>query len=108
MLRAWDVRMRQLVNNRYLGAAGDDCVDVHLPERDAAVFDLAHWNAFEIADQRLGVGSPVRLNEGNDNVHALLFEQMGVFEHLVRLTYARRRADVNAQLRLLAPLEFGE
>src|SRR5262245_9938336 len=100
--------MRQLVNNRYLGPAGDDCVDVHLPECDAAVFDLAHWNAFKIADQRLGLGAPVRLHERHDYVRALLLELMGVFEHLVRFTYARRRAYVDAQLRPLALLEFGE
>src|SRR5262245_25728050 len=106
MLRPGDIRMRQLINNRYLGPAGDDGVNIHLPERDATVFDLAHWNAFQVADHRLGVGAPVSLHERYDYVHALFLEVMGVFEHLIRFAYACRRAYVNAQLRSLALFEF--
>src|SRR5215470_1149367 len=108
MLRTGDVRMRQFVNDSYLGPAGDDCVDVHFPERDATVFDLAHRHAFQLADQRFGIRAPVRLDERHDYVHALLLELMGVFEHLIRFTYSRRRPDVDAELRPLALLEFGE
>src|SRR5262245_9807985 len=83
MFRAGDVRMRQLINDGYLGPAGDDRVDVHFPERDPAVLDLAHGRAFQVADQRFGLGAPVRLHERHDYVYALLLELMGVFEHLV-------------------------
>src|SRR5574341_1013298 len=108
MLRAWHVRMRQLINDRDLGPAGDDRVNIHLPERDAAISDLAHRNAFQIADQRLGLGAPVRLHKRYNYIHALLFELMSVFQHLIRFAYARSRADVDAQLRPLALLEFRE
>ena len=100
--------MRQLINDGYLGPAGYDGVNVHLLYRDAAVFDLAHRDAFQVAHHRFGVGAPVRLHERHDNVYALLFELMGVFKHLICFTYARSSADVNAQLRPLALLEFGE
>src|SRR5215471_7837372 len=54
------------------------------------------------------IGAHMRLYERHDYVHALLLELMGVFEHLIRFTYSRRRPDVDAQLRPLALLEFGE
>src|SRR5262245_7926516 len=108
MFRARDVRMRQLIDDGYFGLAGDDGVNVHLLYSDATVFDLAHRDAFQVTHHRFGVRAPVRLYERRDNVHALLFKLMGVFEHLICFTYARRSADVNAQLRPLALLEFGE
>ena len=41
VLRAGDVRVRQLVDERHLGPAGEDRVDVHLLERRAAVVDAS-------------------------------------------------------------------
>src|SRR5262249_19851762 len=64
------VGVRELVDDGDLWPAMHNGVDVHLLERDAAVFDFLPRYDFEIADLRLCLRAPVRLDEADDNVHA--------------------------------------
>jgi hypothetical protein len=50
----------------------------------------------------------MRFKHCDDDVDSLPLERVRVFEHLPRFTDAWRRADVNAQGRLVANFEFGE
>ena len=108
VLRAGGVRVRQLVNDGDRGPAADDRPHVQLFEGDAAVLQLARGDALQVADARGGLRAPVRLDEGDDDVHALALEVVRLFEHLVGLANAGGRADVDAQPRPLALLELGE
>ena len=56
-------------------------------------------NDFEIADAGLGFFAPVRLDQPDDHIDALLVHHaMGIVEHGVGLADAGSRADVDAQL----------
>ena len=57
---------------------------------------------------RLGVGSPVRLDEADDDVHALASKCVRVLEHRVGLADARRGADVDPQSRALLGVDLRE
>ena len=50
----------------------------------------------------------MRFHDRDNDVRSLLFEQVGVLQHLISLADTGSRADVNAQLRLLALVELGE
>ena len=83
--RARHVGVRQLVDDRDLRLAANDRVDVHLLERDAAILDpLARYD-FEVADLRLGLGAPVRLDEADDDVDAATAKIVRFVEHAVGL-----------------------
>ena len=68
--RARHVRVRELVDQRDLGLAGDDRVDVHLLELRAAVRDHAAGDDLEVADLRERVRPAVGLDEPDDDVGA--------------------------------------
>ena len=68
--RAGNVRVRELVDERDLGPAREDRVDVHLLERRAAVLDGAAWDDLEVADLLRGPLATVGLDEPDDDVGA--------------------------------------
>lgn len=105
MARAGNVRVRQFIHDGNGGLTRNDCVQIHLFKDAAAILDFPERHALQIADQRRRLRATMRLDEGNDNVHALLFQQARVFKHLTGLADTRRCADVNAQFR---PLVFAE
>ena len=84
------------------GCRRDHRVDVHLLERHAAVLDLLARHDLEVADLRLGLGAPVRLDESDDDIDASTSQIVRLVEHAVRLARSRRRADVELELPALA------
>ena len=99
VLAAGNVGVGQLVDDDGMGMAGEDGVHVHLFQVDAAIGNHALGNDFEIADAGLGLLAPVRLDQADDDIDALLvLMQVGVVEHVVGFAHAGRGADVDAQL----------
>ena len=96
--RAGRVRVRQFVHERHARMAGEDGVRIHLLDRDALVGDRAARDHIEPGDERLGRGAPVRLDEADDDIHALRREPVRLFEHRVGLPHPRRRAEIEAQI----------
>src|SRR6185503_6203795 len=105
---AGHIGVGQLVNYRNLRIALDNCVEIHLFKHDAAIFDVAHRHALESVGKRGSFAASMRFENRDDDVDALPLERVSVFKHLPSFTDARRRADVNAQRRLVANFEFGE
>jgi len=95
---AGDVCVGELVDDDHLGSAGDDRVHVHFLELDGAVGDDAERDLFEVADLGFGVFSAVGFDESDDEVSALVAEEMGVVEHVECFSDAGCGADVDAEL----------
>ena len=70
--------MRQLIDNRDLGVASDDGLHVHFFERHAPVFDAAQWYLLKISDQGDGIGTPVRFDEGDDEMKRRYLERVSL------------------------------
>ncbi len=100
--RARHVRVRELIDERYLRPPSDHRVDVHLLERDAAVLDLLAGDDLEVADLREGLRAPVRLDEPDDDVHASAPQVVRLLQHAIRLARAGRRTDVDLELASLS------
>ena len=100
--------MRQFIHNSDGRTARQTSLHVHLFERHASVLYAAHRHTLQISNHRPGLFTPVGLDHGHDNVHALPLELMRVFQHLIGLADARSRADVNAQGGPLAIFQLGE
>src|SRR5579884_3875739 len=94
---SYRLRLRQLVHNARMRMPRKDCLDVHLAQSDRAVRDLLERDDFEITDKRRCIFTPMRLNQANDDIHALLPEQVGVFQHAVGLAYSGSGAKIDAQ-----------
>src|SRR5262249_3795466 len=69
--RAFDVAVRELVDDDDGGAALESRVEVEFPERGAAVIDLALRQYLEPVEERGGVGASVGLDRADDDVNAL-------------------------------------
>ena len=80
-------------------ASGEDGVEVHLLERDAAIVDRPPRHDFQIGELGFGVGAAVRLDEPDDHIDAFAARRVRVLDHREGLADARRRADVDAQPR---------
>src|SRR6476646_4855028 len=91
--------MRQLVHDSDRGPPCLDGLDVHFPEEHAAILELPQRYLLQVADARTRVGSAVRLDETDDDVHALAAQFVRVLEHLVALADARRGSDVQTKTR---------
>ena len=100
--------MRQFVNNRHFRLARDNGFHIHFFQHDVAVFNAVLRYSLQIANYRLSVGALVRFDDGNDHIHALLFQQVRFLQHLVSFPNARRRANVNAKARPLAFLQSSQ
>src|SRR4030095_4298007 len=108
ILRAWDVGVGQFIDNHDSGVTMNDSVTVHLFQSDAAIFAVAQWQALKIADHCLRIFASMSLDGRNDDIDALLLEQLCVCQHLKSLTNASGRTDVHAHPALLAIFQFGE
>ena len=95
--RARDVRVRELVDERDLGPAGEEGVDVHLLERCAAVLDDRTWDDLEVADLRECLRASVGLDDADDDVRASIPAAPALAEHRIGLADARRGAEVDAE-----------
>ena len=89
--------MGVLVDERDRRSAGQDGVDVHLLEVDAAVGEHAARDDLEIADPLGGVRPAVRLDERHDDVGAAFATPMTLAEHGEGLADAGGGTDVHAK-----------
>src|SRR5659263_290132 len=92
------VGVRQLVDERHLGVAGEHRVDVHLGERRPPVGDRAPREDLQPGDG-LGRASPtVGLDEGHHGVRSALPPPATLVEHGEGLADSGRGTEVHAQL----------
>lgn len=85
MAAAGCVGVGELVDEDEGGAAGEDGVEVHLLEDAAAVVDAAAGDDLEAADERLGLGAAVGLDDADRDVDAVLLPGAGRGQHGVGL-----------------------
>jgi hypothetical protein len=93
-----DVGVRQLVHQCHLGFAGEHRDEVHLFELGAAVAELQPWQHRQLTDAFGGERPTVRFDERHHHVGAPCQPPVALVQHLVRLTDARRRTEVNPKL----------
>ncbi len=105
--RAGHVRVRELVDERDLGMARQDRVQVHLLEGGAAVRQRCPRDDLEVADLLGGVRATMCLDVGDDHVGAALTAAVALVEHGKRLADASRGAEVDPQLAAAARLLGG-
>ena len=79
--RPGNVGVRELVDQRDLGPAGEDRVDVHLLECRAAVVERPPRHDLEAADLRGRLRPAVGLDEADDDVGAALGASAALAEH---------------------------
>ena len=91
------VAVRQFIDQGELRAACQQCVEVHLLQRVAAVFDRAARHDLEAVEQRLGFGTPVGLHDADDDIDAFLEARACGREHLEGLADAGRGAEEELQ-----------
>ena len=94
---AGGVGVGQLVDQADGRPAGQDRVEVHLAEGDAAVLDRPRRDDLQVADLLGGLGAAVGLDEADRDVDALLLEPVPLAEHRVGLAHAGRRAEVDLE-----------
>jgi hypothetical protein len=65
-----NVRMGELVGERDLGTAGENRLEVHLPEGRSPVLDAFVWTDLECPDLLGGAHAPTGFDEAKDDVPA--------------------------------------
>ena len=95
---ARNVGVGQLVDQGYLGPAGDDGIDVHLLPVRIAVADPLSRHDRKVPDLPHGIGALVRLDEPDDNVGTALEASPPFVQHGAGLAHPRRRAEINPEL----------
>ncbi len=96
------IGVREFVDDDQFRTPLQGAVEVEFLNRASLPFHLAARQDFEVADQPLGVGAPMRLDEADDDVDALLLEQPRALQHRIGLADARRGADKHQQAAALA------
>ena len=96
--RAGNVRMRELVDERHLRPPREHGVHVHLLEHAVAVGDLLPGHDLEVADLLGGLRAPVRLDEADDDVLAVLAATPAFVQHREGLADARGGTEVDTEL----------
>ena len=97
MTTAGRVGVGEFVDQRDLRAAGDDGVEVHLLERLALVFEAPAGNDLEAVEQGLRLLAPMRFDDADDDIVAVLFPGARLLQHLVGLADAGSGADENLE-----------
>ena len=90
MLAAFDVGVRQFVDQSDLRLARQDGVHIHLFEQRALVFDLLARNDFQVRHQFGDAFAAVGFHHADDNVFAAAVAADGFAQHVVGLADARR------------------
>src|SRR5271157_3660876 len=98
MTAARRIGVGEFVDESKLWAARDDRVDVHLIERLSAVVDVLARNDLEAVEQRLGFLAAMRLDDADDEVHAVHLLGARSLQHFVSLADPGRGADEYLQL----------
>ena len=91
------VGVGQFVDQGDGGPAGQHGVDVHLLQHDAAIFDAAARNLFELADLGDGLRPAVGLDETDHHVDALPPQPVALLQHVVGLADPGGEAEVDLQ-----------
>jgi hypothetical protein len=99
--------MRQLIDQDQLGVAGQRGVDIELFQRRTAILDQAARQQLEIVNQRLGLGTPVRLDIASDDIHAGGALLVSGLEHGIGLADAGGGAEEDFQTALGRASLFG-
>lgn len=103
MAGAGGVGVGELVDEDEGGPAGEDAVEVHLAECDAAVVVLASGNGFETGGEGVGFGAAVGFNVADDDGAAGSGFAMGGLEHGVGLADARAHAEEDLEAAAALP-----
>ena len=98
MAAAFDVGMRELVDQHDLRPPRDDGVEVHLGERLAFIFDVPARNDLKPVQQRFGFAAAVGFDDADDDVVAVFFAGVRLLQHFVGLADAGRGADEDSKL----------
>ena len=112
MPRARHVRVREFVDQDQRRVPRQRRIEVELLQRAVLVCDLRARQDRKVLQQRFGLLAPVRLEQPDDDVLALVPQLARRGQHRVRLADAGRRAEVDAEAaavrgRLLR-LHFGQ
>ena len=106
--------MGELVDEDEAGAglAGEESVEVHLGDLDAAVVDLLAGKDGEAGEEGFGFGAAVGLDDADEKVDAVLELLLGGAEHGVGFAHAGAHAEEDLQAAatgaLFLALEGGE
>ena len=95
---AFDVGVRQLVDDHDFGMGVDDGRDVHLFELLAFVKEFASRNDGQSCYQRFGFGTSVRFDVADLYVHAHFEQLVCLLQHAVALAHTGDHADVDFKL----------
>ena len=98
MAAAYDVGMREFIDQNDLRPAGDDGVEVHFLEPLSLVFHGPARNDFQAFQQRFGLPAAVGLDHADDHVVPVLLAGAGLLQHLVGLAHARRCTHEDSEL----------
>ena len=88
MTAAGDVGVGEFVDQHQRRMARDDGIEVHLLDELPAIVDALARNDLEPAQQRLGLGAAMGLDEADHDVDAGLAPGMGALQHLIGLADA--------------------
>ena len=94
---AWNVGMRQFIDERDLRLAAEAGVEVELFDGNAVILHVTPRNAFQAVHQRDGAGAAVRFDKTDDDVHAFGFQPMRFLQHLICLAHPRTVPQINFQ-----------
>ena len=75
---------------------GENRVDIHLFQVDAAIGNHPEGNDLKIANLLGGLLASVRFHQTDYHIHALLALQQGVVQHVVGFAHARSGAEIDA------------
>ena len=91
------IAVRQLVDQRQLGVARQDRVDVHLAQAVALMVDGAAGDDLMAMDQRFGLAPAMGLHHADDDIDACLAPLPSFGQHLPCLAHPRRGAEKDLQ-----------
>ena len=97
MTTAGRVGVGELVDQRDLRVAGDDGVEIHLLEPLPLVFEALAGNGLEPVEQGLRLLAPMRFDDADHDIVAVLLPCARLLQHLVGLADARSGADENLE-----------
>ncbi len=104
--------MGEFIHEDQLRTPRQDRVEIHLGERDTAIFHLDAWNDGQSFRQRVGFLASVGFDIADDDVASGRQFAAGGFEHGVGFADARRHAEEDLELAALffglLPLQGGE
>ena len=99
-----DVRVREFIDHAELRPPLHNPVDVHLFEHDTPILDRSAGNDLDIAHLGNCVGTPISLDEADDDIAPLTPRVVRIAQHRIGLADTWRGANVEPQARLMRAL----